>query len=496
MGTLNFQLPGDLPPDLARELERACVIGGPDNMPWPTQVRVQANHMAVRRDVDESGSLVAPWHINGAGRLMSTTATLMERESPYLFPVELARGKINQLRGQAYDWRAGGLQMPPELAQRIREISIAFGRAVTQGGTPEAAEQAQAALSQGYQAAEELVRLYVEQVFQVRHQRQPQLDTTLSCRLGASIPAAPTADLLAPAFNGVYLPLSWKTIEPSEANYSWDSHDALLDWAEEQGLHVVAGPLIDFAPNRLPDWLGGWERDLHSIASFMCDYVETAVQRYHTRIRCWQLTSASNCASVLSLGEDELLWLTVRLAEAARQIDSGLELIVGVSQPWGEYMAVQDRTHSPFIFADTLIRAGLNLAAVDLEWAMGVGPHGSYCRDLLEASRLLDLYALLGVPLQLTLGYPSANAADPQADANLRVGAGHWRNGFTPAVQAEWAAGFTALGLCKPYVRGVSWTHFSDADPHQFPHCGLVDALGQPKPALECLRELRELHLH
>src|SRR5262249_56539112 len=95
---------------------------------------------------------------------------------------------------------------------------------------------------------------------------------------------------------GVHLPMAWKTIEPTEANYSWDSHDALLSWAESKGLQIVAGPLIDFSPNRLPDWLGGWERDLHSIASFMCDYVETAVQRYHHRIRSWQLPTGRKSA--------------------------------------------------------------------------------------------------------------------------------------------------------------------------------------------------------
>src|SRR5206468_1482903 len=141
-----------------------------------------------------------------------------------------------------------------------------------------------------------------------------------------------------------------------------------------------------------------------------------AVKRYGQRIRRWQLTAASNCASVLSLGEDELLWLTVRLAEVVRQIDPGLELIVGVAQPWGEYMAQEDRIHSPFIFADTLVRSGLNLAALDLELVSGVTPRGSYCRDLLETSRLLDLYALLGVPLRVTMAYPSANTSDPKAD--------------------------------------------------------------------------------
>jgi hypothetical protein len=494
MGTMNFQLPGDLAPETARELERACVIGGPDNMPWPTHVRLSANRLSVQRDVDESGSLLAPWPVNGAGQIMTATATLMEREQPYQFQIELARGKVNQLRCQAADWRAGGLQMPPELTQRIQEASVAFGRAATLGGSPEALQQAQEALAMGYRVAEDLVRLYVQQVFEVRHQRLAKLDTGLACRMGDTVPAGP-AERVAEACNGIYLPLPWKNIEPSEAEYRWGNQDAILDWAEAKGLHVVAGPLIDFAPDRLPDWLSGWERDLHSIASFMCDYVETVVKRHHKRIRSWQLTAASNCAAVLSLGEDELLWLTVRLAEAARQIDSGLEIIIGVSQPWGDYMAAEDHTHSPFIFADTLIRAGLNLAAVDLEWVMGVSPQGSYCRDLLEASRLLDLYALLGVPLQVTLGYPSARTPDARANPALRLDAGHWHTGFTPEVQADWAEAFAALCICKPYVRGISWLHLSDAEPHQFPHCGLLDGNGHPKPALDRLQQLRQTHL-
>src|SRR5256714_4421925 len=132
------------------------------------------------------------------------------------------------------------------------------------------------------------------------------------------------------------------------------------------------------------------------------------IKRYRGRVRNWQLTSASNCSSVLALGEDDLMWLTVRLVESARQADPRLEAVVGIAQPWGEYMALEDRTHSPFIFADTLIRSGLNFAALDVEIVMGVSPRGSYCRDLMDTSRLLDLYSLLGLPLRVTLGYPSA----------------------------------------------------------------------------------------
>jgi hypothetical protein len=47
MGTMTFQLPAGLPADAVRELERTCV-GGPDNMPWPTEVHFHNGRMSVR----------------------------------------------------------------------------------------------------------------------------------------------------------------------------------------------------------------------------------------------------------------------------------------------------------------------------------------------------------------------------------------------------------------------------------------------------------------
>ena len=200
-------------------------------------------------------------------------------------------------------------------------------------------------------------------------------------------PSLETTGLIKQTFNTVHLPLAWHLVEAEEATYNWLPHDAMLTWAEANGLPVVAGPLIDFSSLQLPPWLWLWERDLSNMAGFMCKFVEAAVRRYRHRIRHWQLTAASNSASVLSLTEDELLGLTYRMAETVRQIDPTLEIVVGVAQPWGEYMATVERTHSPFVFADTLIRSGMNVAALDVELVMGSEPRGSYCRDLLEASR-------------------------------------------------------------------------------------------------------------
>jgi hypothetical protein len=495
MGIMTFHLPPGLSAETARELLRACVVGGPDNMPYPTQARVDAGRLFLGRNVDESGALLVPWSVDGAGQLLGSSATLMERSAPYQIQIELARGKVNQVRCQLADWVAGGLQVPSDLQQLVRDATSAFSRAAVQQPAEQAGQHAQQALVLAYQAAEQMVGMYVEQVFQVRHQRQPQLDATLGCRLAAPQLSDPLADAVQGACNVVGLPLAWSEIEPVESDYRWGPHDALVDWARARELPVAAGPLIDFSKARLPDWLWLWERDLHSLASFMCDYIETVVRHFKGDIRSWQLTAASNYASLLGLGEDELMWLTVRLVEAARQVDSSLELSVGISQPWGEYMAREDRSHSPFVFADTLIRSGVTLAALDLEFVMGVSPRGSYCHDLLEASRLLDMYALLGVPLRLTMGYPSHAGPDPQADPEMTVAGGWWRGAVSPQTQADWATSFAGLALCKPTVQGIMWTHLTDAHPHQFPHCGLFDLGNQPKPVLERLVEVRKQHL-
>src|SRR5262249_12722205 len=142
-----------------------------------------------------------------------------------------------------------------------------------------------------------------------------------------------------------------------------------------------------------------------------------------------------------------------------------------------------------------LIRTGLNLSGLNLEVVMGVKGRGSYCRDLLETSRLLDLYALLGVPLQVTLGYPASAKIDADGDPELSAEAGWWKSGYSPDAPAEWAATFAEMALCKPFVQSVQWAHFADKDPHLFPYCGLVGHDGQPRPALKALQHLRSIHV-
>src|SRR5213080_4133202 len=122
MGVMIFQLPPQLAvaDPLRQDLERSSVAGGQDNMPYPTEATVEVERLILTRTVEESGSVQVPWRIEGIGQLMTSSATLMERPTPYHLLIELARGKINQVRGQSSDWVAGGLQMTPELQDLIQ----------------------------------------------------------------------------------------------------------------------------------------------------------------------------------------------------------------------------------------------------------------------------------------------------------------------------------------------------------------------------------------
>jgi hypothetical protein len=194
--------------------------------------------------------------------------------------------------------------------------------------------------------------------------------------------------------------------------------------------------------------------------------------------------------------DDDRLRLAFRLFEAAAQVDPNLELILSVAQPWGDYLVGDDQTITPLTFPDDLVRAGVRLAGVELELRAGTRPRGSFPRDLLEAARVLDVFGMLGLPLEVVLSLPSSAEPDRVAsDHGQEVWRHGWRPGPSPDGQAEWGATFAALSLCWPQVRSVTWDHWSDADPHLVPAGGLLDAAGRPKPLLARLRALRTEHL-
>ncbi len=492
--TLSFRVPAGPPTVLADALRRASLSYGHDRAPSPTRRDFQDPNLVLSRDIQESSPAFIPWDVPGTGRLMAPTTTLMLRERPYHLLPELVRGKLNEVRNQYADWQGGGLTSAADVDDLIRRATHAFGQALLDLPAAAADRKADEALGWSFAAADRLVRLYEEQVFRLRHQRQAKFDTALGCRL-TTPPAKGLSDQIRAAFNAVCVPLTWRGIEPVETNYKWEDADAVIRWANDQGLRVFGGPLIDFSPGGLPDYVLRGDLDSMTFRSLMCDYVETVVGRYRGAVSRWVVATGANGSNALGFSEEELIRLTAMAADAAWQIDPNLQIVFGLSRPWSDFLADPGFESSAFVFADTLLRANLPFAGIELEVFCGTGPRGSYCRDLLDVSRQLDLFGLLGVPVQVSLGYPASKAPDPKAGPDESAGDyGHWRD-ISAAAQADWATGFGGLSLCKSYVTGVFWDHLSDAEPHRLANAGLIDSRGMIRPALDRLRALREEHL-
>jgi hypothetical protein len=222
-----------------------------------------------------------------------------------------------------------------------------------------------------------------------------------------------------------------------------------------------------------PPWLRQWDGDLPSLAAFMCDFAETVVRRYQNRVRIWQVFAGFNHADAVGLGEDDRLRLAARLLEAARHTDPAAEWVIGVAQPWGDYMGSEDHTYSPLVFADTLMRAGFGFAAIELELLCGEGGRASRPRDPLDTIRVLELFGVLGVPLEAAVGCPIGPSG-----ANVPAG---------------WAETTARIVAAMPHVRHVNWEAWDDGPTARLQAAAL--ALADPAGLLAHLRGLRNDHL-
>ena len=201
MGVLKFLLPSN---DLARRLPgfRKAYITGLDRTPGRFSVEFRNGLMACFRETSESGRLFVPWPIAGYGTPIVGTATLAERPSPYMLALELARGKLNDVRNQMADWIQMGLRVSPELAQVDGRGAKAFIQAAMSSDSPESClAAAQASLEASSRAGDLLTEAYLSQILQNRLASTGKLTTHLGCMLTSEPDKVPAAAQWPSAFN-------------------------------------------------------------------------------------------------------------------------------------------------------------------------------------------------------------------------------------------------------------------------------------------------------
>ncbi len=449
MGVVSFLIPESLTPAARECLSAACLAGGYDLAPIPTQYKIDGNQFTLTKDSHDSGYLMMPWPLQANEVSICTSSTLRERAEPYYLLIELARGKLNQIRSQTAEWEAIGLGLELDDLRELLEVTKRFGQAVLDATNPQSSVIAEEVLVRTHALTERISATFAEQLLLTRLADAGPLETRLGCRL-TTLPLPATQAQFSAIFTSVKLVPNWSLIESTESQYDWAAFDTLVDWAIQCGLDVTIGPVIDLANGVFPTWIQQWVGDPPSLAAFMCDYIETLVRRYQNRVRSWQICGGFNYIDCFGLTEDDRIRLAARLLEAARHTDPDISFILSIAQPWGDYLKSEDYTYTPLVFADTLIRAGFSFTAVELEILTGADRRASPSRDSIAIYRLLELFGLLTIPLELNFGANIQSAASQLVD-----GQGALRS----AIESQ-----ILLAAALPQVRAVFWEGWSEAD--------------------------------
>jgi len=467
-------------------------VAGPEEIPWPTQAHWEGDLLVVQRSVHESGSVYVPWRVDGHGGYMLTSATLMERDEPYLLDVELARGLIQRIRTRLFTWEWLGLQTPCLLKERLSDATIHFSQAATSQQEPDkAAADANQALSLAIDTAERLVASYSQQALAAQQQQAP-IATLMGVSLDPETPVVGIRRSLVEAANIIQLPVAWKAIEHKEGNLDWKATDEQLAWCQKAGLKVAAGPLLLMDDRGMPDWMVLWEGDFENLSRLMIDHVRTVVQRYVGRVHLWHVASRVNVGKMLQLEEEQRLQLVAQALQVVREIDPRTPTVVSFDQPWGEYLTDQHQDLAPIHYADALVRADLGVSGFGLEINAGYHPGGTWHRPSFEYGRLMDQWTQIGLPLMLMISTASSDEEDPHAQRNSEARLLQSDSDQPQDPQLGWAASLLPLLLARTTVQVVLWNQLTDAAPHEFPHAGLFDSQDKPKPIVNLLRDLRK----
>ena len=464
MAQFSFELPTQWPSDPHALLERAWIAGGYEGAPVPVRRRSDDRQLVLVRDEDESGSLSVPWPVRGEGRIVSTS-TLRVRTEPYKLALELARGCVNRARNFFCALQSASIPMPANVRGDLADISRAFGRAALADDPSVRDAHAFVVVEAASLLADRLTGALTKFRIDARTAAKKPLPTLLGCRLSAPLAPAESEEY-ARCFNAVRIVPNWKRIEREEANFNWSQLDPLIRWASAAGLAISMGPLVDLSPDTVPEWILASTGDFPNLAALFTDFAGTLVARYRDRCRHWELFSGFNHRDALGLGEDDRLRLAARLLETAHDVDPQAHWTFGLRQPFGDYLLDPRLRYSPFGFADTLLRTGFKIAALELDLTPDTERGCGLPRDPLDVLQLLELYDPLNCPLDITFAAPLAG------DSAMAL-----------------ATVETLIG--SPSVRAIYWDSWSPDQPHAATPDSFLVPGSVDRPALGWFQEAR-----
>jgi GH35 family endo-1,4-beta-xylanase len=468
---------GDRPsPDL-----RGAYLVGVDEVPVRGEFRVDGNIIACEARGREALGISVLWPVKEYGTVQLQTTRLPVRDEPYHLHIELARHRLMRISMKREEWGLFDYPGVEDIAAKVDQARDLFLEALQKTDDPPAAARvADQSLALAVGASEELCRFHASVFISRRRQSGGFARNFLGVSLPPAAPPGALTKRFAQVFDFVQIPFVWRDIQPDEQHVRYEAIDKWVTKCSKAGLAVRGGPLLNLGVQFVPDWMYLWENDYESISGFAREHVRRTVERYADRIEAWVVASGLHADSVFSLNFEQIIDLTRAAARITRQAAPQAQIVLDLTQPWGEYFARDQRTAPPLLYAEMAVHSGISFDAFGLQLVFGLDSEGFHLRDMLQISSLIDRLANLGKPIHVTaVAVPSAAAAGVAGQS------------WSERAQADWLADFSAIALSKPYVEAVCLQTLTDRVCTGVPAGGVLRDDLTPKPAFERLAEVR-----
>jgi hypothetical protein len=479
-------MPGLIPVPL---LEKAYFAGW-GRVPHPTQVAIEDGELIIGAASRESGTIHVPMQHQLLGITMESTETLLSRETPYLLLKELGRGAFGRLNRRLFDWQMLGFRCPITLKTRVADQAHRFSQAIISDDDIQTQQTFLAVLEELSQIVLEATQEFTNQSAAWRMRNNEKLSVSLGIGIGSdSIESLYEFDLYAKflqeSFHAVLPMPTWRELEPEPGIFDWDRLEQRVSMPSRFGFRVVMGPMLSFDESAFPDWVLPQLEDDDFFETRVTRFVNSIAERYGNSAQCWILANHVNTQSLKYISQSRVIALIRILAQQMRSRGISKPIMVGIDQPWGEYLIRQTPEWEQLQIAESLMGCR-EIDAFLLEMNFGFDDRSTLPRDPMSISNMIDQWSFLGKKVFISLSVPSGTDS-PETDPVY-----HW----SEQQQQVWTEMLLKTILGKRMVHGILWTPLQDpAEPGPQHYRGLIDSQHVLKSAFKHFTHIRQTML-
>jgi hypothetical protein len=437
----------------------------------------------------DTAALALLWDVQGFGRIMLPTTCLPERERPYCLNLEITRARLMQTLSRREDWAL--FDETVELEEIWQQALDLFVKAVQSShDLAQASVLADKSLRKAMIFSEKMAITQADTLFKARKSSRGFNRASLGTHVHTpSLDQKMYVDGVAGISDFAVIEINWAQIEKTPEVYDFSEMDRCVDALTAKKMLFMAGPLLHFHKDSLPQWLFEGRPGFEDIRDAAYRFITEVVTRYRRRISRWIVVSGLNAWNYCAFSVEQILEMTRSANMAVKAVHPRGIRVIEVANLWGEYHGILPNSVSPVAYMDMVIQSGVTFDAFALQVRFGRNETGLHVRDMLQVTSLLDYLSLLGKPLYITQVQIPSDSGTGDCDETV---AGVWHKAWDRKRQALWLDQFYRIVMSKPMVDAVVYGNVADHSESLIQHSGVLTESFKPKDAYRVLRRFRE----